>query len=55
MLCIGGPCRYKLEEGVGKEFVLHHVVPNIRKRFDDETAVILGTALLYLVFGILYK
>ena len=52
MLCIGGPCRYRLEEGVSDEFVLHHVVPNIRKRFDDETAVILGTALLYLVFCI---
>ena len=52
MLYIGGPCRYRLEEGVSDEFVLHHVVPNIRKRFDDETAVILGTALLYLVFCI---
>ena len=50
MLCIGGPCRYRLEEGASNEFVLHHVAPNIRKIFDNETVVILGTALLYFLF-----
>ena len=50
LLCLGGPCRYVLEDHVDEEFVLNYVVPNIRKRFNDETALIFGTALLYSIF-----
>ena len=50
MLAIGGPCRYMLQNNVTDQFVLTHVVPNIRKKYDDATAVIFGTALLYSIF-----
>ena len=50
MLCVGGPCRYILAEGVSDEFILNHVVLNIQKKIDKETAVILGMASLYLIF-----
>ena len=50
MLAIGGPCRYMLQNKVTDQFVLTHVVPNIRKKYDDATAVIFGTALLYSIF-----
>ena len=47
MLCLGGPCRYMLGSEVDSQFVLTHVVPHIHKRLNDETSLILGTALLY--------
>ena len=52
MLSIGGPCRYVLQNNVTDQFVLTHVVPNTRKKFDDAPAVILGTALLFSIFCI---
>ena len=52
MLCPGGPCRYVLQNDVDDQFVLSNVVPNIRNKFDDETALIFGTALMYSIFCI---
>ena len=52
LLSLGGPCRYELSDQVDRQFVLTNVVPNIRKRFDEDTSVILGTALLYSIFCI---
>ena len=49
-MCIGGPCCYGLEDYVDEAFILSNVVPNIHKRFNEETALIFGTALLYSVF-----
>ena len=52
MLCIGGPCKYvvKSESGVNDAFILEFVAPNIRKQFDDNVALILGTVLLYMIY-----
>ena len=52
MLCIGGPCKYvvKSESGVNDAFIFEFVVPNIRKRFDDDVTLILGTVLLYMIY-----
>ena len=55
MLCVGGPCKYVLNQGIDgidEEFVLKFVAPNIRKRLGDEAAVILGNALIYAIFNI---
>ena len=49
-LAIGVPCRYMPQNNVTDQFVLTHVVPNKRKIYDDATAVIFGTALLYSIF-----
>ena len=53
MLCIGGACKYKItqESGVSDAFVLEFVVPNLKKRFDNDVALIFGTALLYYVYA----
>ena len=53
MLCIGGPCKYKInaDSGVSNAFILEHVVSNIRKRFSDDVALIFGTALLYYAYA----
>jgi len=37
--------------GVSNYFILQHVVPSIRTRFTDELALVLGKALLWLVFS----
>lgn len=52
-LCVGGPCKYVVKEGAGvsNDFILQHVVPSIRTRFSDEIALVLGKALLWLVFS----
>jgi hypothetical protein len=52
-LCVGGPCKYVVKEGAGVSnyFILQHVVPSIRTRFTDELALVLGKALLWLVFS----
>ena len=52
MLCVGGACKYVItrESGVSNEFVFEFVVPNIKKRFNADVTLILGTALLYLIF-----
>ena len=35
ILCVGGPCAYRLRDGVdlSNEWLFEHVVPNIRRRF----------------------
>jgi hypothetical protein len=52
-LCVGGPCKYVVKEGAGvsNNFILQHVVPSICTRFSDEVALVLGKALLWLVFS----
>ena len=52
MLCLGGACRYELQNGVTDQFVLTHVVPSIRANLDDDISVIFGTALMYSIFCI---
>ena len=37
--------------GVSNDFILQHVVPSICTRFSDEVALVLGKALLWLVFS----
>ena len=53
MLCIGGPCKYKIkaDSGVSESFILEFVVPHISKIFPKEVALIFGTALLYYTFA----
>jgi hypothetical protein len=52
ILCVGGPCKYVLKEGCGvtDNFILEHVVPNIRTRYSDAVALVLGKVLLWFVF-----
>ena len=52
-LCIGGPCKYALKEGTGitDNFLVQHVVPMIRTRFSQGVALVLGKALLWLLFS----
>jgi hypothetical protein len=66
-LCIGGACYYLFpdelisndEEVLGrsttiamlKTFILSNVVPNIRKRVSDMAALVLGKALLWLIYS----
>ena len=65
-LCFGGACYYLFPEEVtniateeGREstaammktYILSHVVPNIRKRLPDSAALVLGKALLWLIYS----
>ena len=50
LLCNGGPCRYELEAHVDEAFIFSNVVPNICKRFNEETALIFGTVFIVLKF-----
>ena len=55
-LCIGGPCYYLIDNSICNPsilttFVLTKVVPNIRQRLPDSTCIILGKAMLWLVFS----
>ncbi len=64
-LCIGGPCFYlfpeeltntTVEDGTSmiammKTFILSNVVPNVRKRLPDSAALVLGKALLWLIYS----
>jgi hypothetical protein len=49
---VGGPCKYILKEGFGvtDNFILEHVVPNIRKRYSDVVSLVLGKVLLWFIF-----
>ena len=51
ILCVGGPCAYRLRDGVdlSNEWLFEHVVPNIRRRFpaDDALCRCLALALLH--------
>ena len=52
-LCIGGPVKYRLKEGLSssitQEWLFEHVVPRIRQRYssDNKLCNVLGIALLY--------
>ena len=56
-LCIGGPCYYLIDNTLCADscvlttFILSRVVPNVRRRLPDSTAVVLGKAVLWLVFS----
>jgi len=56
-LCIGGPCYYMwsdIDDSTSEmmnAFVLTHVVPNIRRRLPDSATIVLGKALLWLIFS----
>jgi hypothetical protein len=63
-LCISGPCFYlfpdkltnaAVESGLTammKTFILSNVVPNARKRVPDSVALVLGKALLRLIYSL---
>ena len=55
-LCIGGACYYVIDSSVCdpnilKTFILSKVVPHIRQRLPDSAAILLGKALLWLVYS----
>ena len=51
-LCVGGPCCYKLKDGgVDDAFILQHVTPRIEQKFGSGVALVLGKALLWLIFS----
>ena len=52
LLCIGGPCSYSVREGSGisDDWILENVVPQIASHFPRAVALVLGRALLWLVF-----
>jgi len=52
LACISSPCAYVVMEGSGisDNWILHHVVPRIASRFPRGVALVLGRALLWLVF-----
>ena len=51
VLCVGGPIKYKFKSGVtiSDDWLFEHVVPNIRRRFPQDSRLcrVLGTALLF--------
>lgn len=54
-LCGGGACFYVYDATTDammmNSFVLSHVVPNIRKRLPESACLVLGRALLWLIFS----
>jgi hypothetical protein len=52
-LYIGGACYYVIDDSMNshtlKTFVLTKVVPNIRQRLPESTAIVLGKAVLWLI------
>jgi hypothetical protein len=64
-LCLGGPCYYLFHEEVTSNnanevsttmpmlqtYILSNVVPNIRQRLPDLAALVLGKALLWLIYS----
>ena len=57
-LCMGGPCFYLINNticssNVPMTFILTKVVPNIRRRVPDLTAIVLVKAVLCLFFQVL--
>jgi len=54
-LCNGGACFYVcrdgLDEAMMNEFILSQVVPSIRKRLPDSACLVLGKALLWLIYS----
>jgi hypothetical protein len=53
MICIGGPCKHVVKEGSGvtDNFLLQHVVPNIRTWFPADVAKVLAKPLLWMIFS----
>jgi hypothetical protein len=51
ILCIGGPCKYKIQEGSGitDDFILENVMTKARTRVGDNVAKVLGKALLWYI------
>jgi hypothetical protein len=51
VLCVGGPIKYKMKEGVNltDEWLFNNVVPNIRRRYPNDSRLckVLATALLF--------
>ena len=51
VLCVGGPIKYKMVEGVNltDDWLFEHVVPNIRRRFPNDSRLcrVLATAVLF--------
>ena len=51
-LCKGGPIRYHLvHPNINDEWILQHVSPNIKKRFNNTVCLCLGKALLWAIFA----
>ena len=55
-LCIGGPCFYLIDNTVVDStvmttFILTKVVPNIRRRLPDSTCLVLGKAIVWLIYS----
>jgi len=55
-LCIGGPCYYLINSSICNPsvlttFILTKVTPNVRRRLPDSTCIVLGKAVLWLVFS----
>jgi hypothetical protein len=51
-LCIGGPCKYDIEEGSGisDHWLANDFVPHIKERYGCSVAYVLGRALLWSFF-----
>ena len=51
--CIGGACKYEAHErsGINNTFILDNVVPGISRRLPSDVSLILGTALLLLIYS----
>ena len=51
VLCVGGPIKYRMKRGVSltDDWLFEHVVPNIRRRFPEDSRFcrILATAILF--------
>lgn len=55
-LCIGGPCFYLINSAICNTnvlttFLLTKVVPSIRRRLPDSAAIVLGKAVLWVVYS----
>ena len=55
-LCIGGTCYYVINNAICNSnsltiFILTKVVPNIRERLPDSAAILLGKAVLWVVYS----
>ena len=53
LLCVGGPCSYRIKEGsaVTDNWILEYVVPRIAASYGQTLAKVLGKALLWAIFS----
>eukprot|EP00957_Ditylum_brightwellii_P044970 3410784-Ditylum_brightwellii.AAC.1 len=51
-LCIGGPCKYVLQDGADllDELLLEHVVPNTSSTFSSAVSLVFALPILWVVF-----